>query len=52
MTVGRTLWLVIAIKVAIIFLVLKLWLFPNYLNTNCDTDAERSGAVRSSLIKK
>lgn len=52
MTVGRTLWLVIAIKVAIIFLVLKLWLFPNYLNTNYDTDAERSGAVRSSLIKK
>ncbi|MDE7468360.1 MAG: DUF4492 domain-containing protein [Muribaculaceae bacterium] len=52
MTVGRTLWLVIAIKVAIIFLVLKLWLFPNYLNANYDTDAERSGAVRSSLIKK
>ncbi|MDE6301796.1 MAG: DUF4492 domain-containing protein [Muribaculaceae bacterium] len=52
MTVGRTLWLVIAIKVAIIFLVLKLWLFPNYLNTEYDSDAERSGAVRSSLIHK
>lgn len=52
MTVGRTLWLVIAIKVAIIFLVLKLWFFPNYLNTEFDTDAERSDAVRASLIKK
>lgn len=52
MTVGKTLWLVIGIKVAIIFLVLKLWLFPNYLNTNYDSDAERSEAVRTSLIKK
>ena len=52
MTIGRTLWLVIAIKVAIIFLVLKLWLFPNYLNTEYYTDAQRSEAVRSSLIAK
>ena len=31
MTVGRTLWLVIAIKVFIIFAVLKVFFFPDFL---------------------
>ena len=50
MTVGRTLWLVILIKLAIIFLVLKLFFFPNKLQSEYDTDEERSQAVRESLI--
>lgn len=33
MEIGRTLWLVIIIKVAIIFLVLKLFLMPDTLKT-------------------
>ena len=32
MTLGKTLWAVILIKLAIIFLVLKLFFFPNYIN--------------------
>ena len=31
MTLGRTLWLVIAVKLFIIFFVLKLFFFPNFL---------------------
>lgn len=52
MTVGRTLWLVIAIKLAIMFLIIKIFFFPNKLNTEYDTDNERSQAVRESLIDR
>ncbi len=31
MTLGRTLWLVIAVKLFIMFFVLKLCFFPNYI---------------------
>lgn len=31
MTLGRTLWAVILVKLFIIFVVLKLFFFPNYL---------------------
>ena len=34
MTLGKTLWTIILIKLAIIFLVLKLFFFPNYINSN------------------
>ena len=32
MTLGRTLWLIIAIKLFIMFFILHLFFFPNYLN--------------------
>lgn len=51
MTVGRSLWLIIAIKLAIIFLILKIFFFPDKLKSDYDSDAERSQAVRESLIK-
>ena len=50
MTIGRTLWMVIGIKLAIMFLILKIFFFPNKLNTEYSTDEERSQAVRESLI--
>lgn len=31
MTLGRTLWTIIAVKLAVMFLVLKLFFFPNFL---------------------
>lgn len=41
MTLGRTLWLIIAIKLFIMFFVLRLFFFPNYLNTTAvGTDKE------------
>ncbi len=52
MTVGRQLWLVILIKLAIIFLVLKLFFFPDLLKRDYDNDEERANAVRHSLITR
>ena len=40
MTLGRTLWLVIAVKVFIIFFVLKLFFFPNFLRQHTEKGGE------------
>ncbi|MCM1518735.1 MAG: DUF4492 domain-containing protein [Pseudoflavonifractor sp.] len=50
MTVGRELWLLILVKLFLLFFVLKLFFFPNLLERDYDTDTERAGAVRSALI--
>ena len=51
MTVGKKLWAIILIKLAIMFLILKLFFFPNYLKTNFDTNQERSDHVIEQLTK-
>lgn len=33
MTLGRTLWLIILLKLFVMFFVLKLFFFPNFLNS-------------------
>ena len=50
MTVGRSLWLLIIIKLFIIFAILKLFFFPDKLGSDYDSDAERAEAVRNALI--
>ena len=40
MTLGKTLWLIIIIKVFIIFVVLKIFFFPNFLSTHAEKGAE------------
>lgn len=52
MTVGRKLWVLILIKLAIIFLVFKLFFFPDLLSRDYSTDQERAAAVRNSLLIK
>ena len=52
MTVGRKLWLLIIIKLAILFLVFRLFFFPDILQENYSTDAERAEAVRTSLTDR
>ena len=49
MTIGRKLWALILIKLAIIFLVFKLFFFPDILAERYDTDTERADAVRRAL---
>lgn len=51
MTVGRKLWGIIFIKLFIMFAVLKVFFFPNFLNTNFGTDEERSDHVMDQLIQ-
>ena len=52
MTVGRSLWALIIIKVAILFLVFKLFFFRDELATRYDTDTERADAVRQELVSR
>ncbi len=51
MTVGKTLWKIIIIKLIVMFAVLKLFFFPNYLNTNFETDKQRGDYVLEQLIR-
>jgi hypothetical protein len=51
MTVGKKLWTIIIIKLLIIFLVLKLFLFPDFLKTNFNSDKERADHVIEQLTK-
>lgn len=45
MTLGKTLWKIILIKLVVMFAVLKLFFFPDYLKTNFTTDQERADHV-------
>ena len=50
MTVGRTLWVMIIIKVVILFAVFKLLFFPDLLKRDYDSDDARAQAVRTSRV--
>ena len=52
MTVGKTLWIIILVKLFIFFVVMKMLFFPNFLKTNFDNDEERADFVRNELIKR
>lgn len=49
---GRTLWLIVIIKLSIMFLVFKLWLMPNFLNSHYDSAEEKSDHVFKELTTK
>ncbi|MCX6272877.1 MAG: DUF4492 domain-containing protein [Bacteroidetes bacterium] len=49
MTIGKTLWIIILIKLFIIFIVLRLIFFPNFLNSRFKTEEERSNYVLEQL---
>jgi uncharacterized membrane protein len=52
MTVGKTLWLIVLIKLFIMFIVLKIFFFPNYLNTNFHDEKSKANHVREQLLRK
>ena len=49
MTLGRTLWKIILIKLVIMFGVLKLFFFPDFLAGNFETDEQRAEHVLEQL---
>lgn len=51
MTLGRKLWLLIIIKLVIIFLIVKIFFFPDRLSGDYGNDADRARAVRSALSR-
>jgi hypothetical protein len=51
MRTGRTLWLIIIIKLIIIFGFLKLVFFPDILHSRFDSDMERADHVFTNLTQ-
>lgn len=52
MTIGKTLWMIIIIKLIVLFAVIRLLFFPNILKENYDSDLERAEAVRDAMTTK
>ena len=50
MTVGKTLWLIIGIKLFVFFVIIKILFFPNFLSSKSDTDEGKAQYVREQLI--
>ena len=50
MTLGRTLWAIILIKLFVIFVVLKLFFFPNFLKQHAKGD--ESGYVANEFVER
>ena len=51
MTLGKTLWTVIIIKLIIMFLVLKVFFFPNFLKENSKPGKE-GNFVEQQIMKR
>ena len=51
MVVGRTLWKIIIIKLVVMFGILKLFFFPDYLQTNYSNDRARAGHVLEVITR-
>ncbi len=46
---GRRLWLLLLLKVSVLLVLFKILFFPDRLERDYATDAERADAVRSAL---
>lgn len=51
MTLGRTLWCLILLKLFILFFVLRLFFFPNFLNSEA-VCGDKEGYVSRELIER
>lgn len=51
MTLGRTLWAVILIKLFVIFIVLKIFFFPNFLSSKAK-DGDKAGYVSNEMVQR
>jgi len=51
MTVGKSLWMIILIKLFIMFVILKIFFFPDLLKKNFSSDKERGDHVLENLSK-
>lgn len=51
MTLGKTLWAIIFVKLFIMFFVLKMFFFKNHLDQNTNSDSEKPGFVLEHLTK-
>ncbi|MCP3943972.1 MAG: DUF4492 domain-containing protein [Desulfobacteraceae bacterium] len=52
MILGKKLWKIILIKLFVMFVILKLFFFPNFLNTKFHTDKEKSNYVLEQITRR
>ena len=52
MTVGKKLWIILIIKLIIIFVILRLIFFPDFLRSRFPDDRQRGDYVKDQLIKR
>lgn len=52
MTWGKSLWILIAIKLFIMFAILRVFFFPNFLNSKADTKEGKSNYVANELVER
>ena len=48
---GKQVWIIILVKLFIMFAILKIFFFPNFLKTNFKTDQDRSNYVLEQLTE-
>ena len=48
---GKQVWIVILVKLFVMFVILKLFFFPNFLKTNFETDEQRGDHVLEKLTE-
>lgn len=52
MTVGKTLWVIILLKLFVLFVVIRLIFFPDLLQRDYDNDRDRAEHVRQELTSR
>ncbi len=52
MTWGRPLWILMLVKVFIMFAILKAFFFPNFLNSKSDTEEGKVDYVVTELVDR
>ncbi len=52
MKLGKTLWAIILIKLFVMFVILKMIFFPNYLNQRYDTKQEKADHVLEEMTNR
>lgn len=49
---GRKLWIIIILKLSIMFFILKIFFFPDIMKRNYDNDEKRSEYIIDQLVKE
>ncbi|MEG1585708.1 MAG: DUF4492 domain-containing protein [Bacteroidales bacterium] len=52
MTLGKTLWVIILIKLFIVFAILKVFFFPDFLGSKAENQEEKSEYVGNELFNR
>jgi len=52
MKLGKTLWLIILVKLFIMFIVLKIFFLPDFLGSRFHTNEEKSDFVGNQLTER